>query len=143
MRIAEILYWNNEPIANRSEPQLRSSPTPFSVDPTNLANAFTRSGLVKHFWNLSGSAGQPSGPAPPDAETDVTSNGTSEPSAASWQAEPVEPERAVGQHRLVPFRQGRGVSQRRQRRCEQRHEVGGRPFETIGCPSCSSASTMM
>jgi len=33
-----------------------------------------------------------------------------EPITASWQAEPVETEPAVGQHRLVPFRQFRGVS---------------------------------
>ena len=80
-------------------------PPPFSDDPTNLANAFTRSGLVKHFWNLNGSEGQPSGPAPPDAETELIPSGTLEPTTASWQAEPVETERPVGLHRLVPFRQ--------------------------------------
>src|SRR5260370_26518685 len=36
-----------------------------SNDLTNLSNAFTRRGLVKHFWNLDGSEGQPSRPAPP------------------------------------------------------------------------------
>jgi hypothetical protein len=56
MRIYEILFWNNEPTEGHlSDPQLRSSPTPFSDDPTNLANAFTRDGKVKHFWNLPGS----------------------------------------------------------------------------------------
>ena len=86
MRIAEILFWNNEPEGNRSDPQLRSSPTPFSDDPTKLANAFTRSGLVKHFWNINGSEGQPSGPAPPDAETELIPSGTLEPTTAFWEA---------------------------------------------------------
>ena len=53
MRIYEILFWNNEPTTrDRSDPQLGPPPVPFSDDPTNLAHAFTRSGLVKHFWNL-------------------------------------------------------------------------------------------
>ena len=105
MRIYEILFWNNEPAeGNRSDPQLDLSPTPFSDDPTNLANAFTRGGLVKHFWNLPGSEGQPSGPAPPDAETELIPSGTLEPTAASSQAEPVETEPQVGRHEFVPFR---------------------------------------
>jgi hypothetical protein len=109
MRIYEILSWNNEPNErNRPDPQLDLSPTPFSDDPTNLANAFTRSGLVKHFWNLNGSEGQPSGPAPPDAETGLIPSGTLEPTTASWEAEPVETERPVGQYRLVPLRRYRG-----------------------------------
>jgi hypothetical protein len=77
----------------------------FAVPLTNLANAFTRSGLVKHLWNLSGSEGQPSGPAPPDPEPELIPRGTSEPGMASWQAEPVENEPQVDRHRLVPFRQ--------------------------------------
>ena len=80
MRISDILSWNNEPPdRNRSDPQLHLPPAPFS----NLQNAFTRSGLVKHFWNLNGSGGQPSGPAPPDAETELIPRGTSEPTTAS------------------------------------------------------------
>jgi hypothetical protein len=105
MRIHEILFLNNDPTEdNRSDPQLDLRQTPFSDDPTNLAHAFTRSGLVKHFWNLGRSEGQPSGPAPPDAETELIPNGTSEPGMATWEAEPLETERPVGQHRLVPFR---------------------------------------
>jgi hypothetical protein len=111
MRIAEILYWNNEPTeAHRSDPQLDLPPSGFTDDPTNLANAFTRRGLVKHFWNVNGSEGQPSGSAPPDAETELIPNGTLEPTTASWQAEPGETEPSVGQHRLVPFRPYRGIS---------------------------------
>jgi hypothetical protein len=111
MRINEILFWNNEPTdGDRFNPQLDLPPAPFSDDPTNLANAFTRDGRVKHFWNLNGSEGQPSGPAPPDAETGLIPSGTLEPSAASWQAEPVENEPPPGLHRLVPFRQYRGIS---------------------------------
>ena len=111
MRIAEILYWNNKPTeGNRSDPQLDLPPGPFNDDPTNLANAFTRRGLVKSFWNLNGSEGQPSGPAPPDAETELIPSGTLEPTTASWRDEPVENEPQVDRHRLVPFRQGRRVS---------------------------------
>ena len=105
MRIAEILFWNNEPAeANDYEPQLDQAPAPFSNDLTNLGNAFTRRGLVKHFWNLTGSERPPSGPAPPDTETELIPNGTLEPTTASWQAEPVEAEPPVGRHELVPFR---------------------------------------
>ena len=99
MRIAEILFWNNEPTEkDRPDPQLGPPPAPFSDDPTNLATAFTRSGLVKHFWNLNGSEGQPSGPAPPRAGFEVIPSGTSEQGMASWQTEPVEPG-PVGQQR--------------------------------------------
>jgi hypothetical protein len=105
MRISEILYWNNEPTeAHHSDPQLGPPPVPFSDDATNLANAFTRSGLVKHFWNLPGSEGQPSGLAPPDAGTEVIPRGTLEPTTASWEAEPIEAEPPVGRQELVPFR---------------------------------------
>ena len=111
MRIAEILFWNNEPgEANDYEPQLDQAPARSSDDVTNLATAFTRRGMVKHFWNLNGSEGQPSGPAPPDAEPELIPGGTLEPTTASWKAEPVEAEPTVGQHRLVPFRPYRGVS---------------------------------
>src|SRR5689334_10136055 len=97
MRIYEILFWNDNPTdENRSDLQLNLPSTPFSTDLTNLANAFTRDGLVKHFWNLNGSEGQPSGPAPPDAEPELIPNGTLEPTTAPWQAEPVEEEPSVG-----------------------------------------------
>jgi hypothetical protein len=46
-----------------TDPQLDLRPAPFSNDPTNLAHAFTRRGLVKSFWNLNGSEHQPSGRA--------------------------------------------------------------------------------
>jgi hypothetical protein len=106
MRIHEILSLNNDPAErNRPGPQLDLPPSRFTDDPTNLAHAFTRSGLVKHFWNLPGSEGQPSRPAPPGAETDVIPGGTLEPTTASWEAEPVETELPVGLHRPVPFRQ--------------------------------------
>ena len=111
MRIAEILFCNNEPTEeDRATPQLHSPPAPFSDDLTNLGNAFTRRGLVKHFWNLSGSEDQPSGPAPPDTETDLIPNSTLEPTMAFSQDEPVEEEPPVGLHRLVPFRPFRGMS---------------------------------
>jgi hypothetical protein len=110
MRISEILYWNDDPtVRNRPEPQPDLSSAPFSDDPTNLANAFTRRGLVKHFWNLNGSEGQTSEPAPPDG-TDLTPRDTLEPSAASWQAEPVPKEHPVGEYPLDAFRQYRGIS---------------------------------
>jgi hypothetical protein len=106
MRIYEILYWNNEPTeAHRLDPQLGPPSPSFSNDPANLANAFTRRGLVKSFWNLNGLEGQPSGPVPPDPETELMPRGTSEPTTASRKAEPVEEERPVGRHRPVPFRQ--------------------------------------
>src|SRR6266446_5520165 len=113
MRISEILFWNNEPTErNRSHPQRDLPPVRFRDDLTNLANAFTRSGLVKHFWNLNGSGAQPSGPATPDAGTESIPSGTMEPTTASWQAEPVENEPPMGQHGLVPFRRYRGGMKR-------------------------------
>jgi hypothetical protein len=106
MRICEIVFWDNEPPErDRADSQPHLSSAPFSDDPTDLSNAFTRGGLVKHFWNLDGSRDQPSGPAPPGAETDLIPSGMSEPTTASWEAEPVENEPQVGQSRLVPFRQ--------------------------------------
>jgi hypothetical protein len=106
MRIYEILFWNNEPAeGNLPDPLLDLSSATFSDNPTNLANAFTRSGLVKHFWNLPGSEGQPSGPAPPEAGTELIPRGTLEPTTASWEAGPVEAKPPVGLHRPVPFRQ--------------------------------------
>jgi hypothetical protein len=113
MRIAEILSWNNEPTEkDRPDHQLGPPSPPFSRDPTNLANAFTRSGLVKHFWNVNGSEGQPSGPAPPNAETELIPTGTLEPTTASWEAEPVEKEPPVGHDGLILFRRYREVSGR-------------------------------
>jgi hypothetical protein len=109
MRIYEVSFYNDEPTDGyRSGPQLDSRPAPFGDDPANLAHAFTRSGLVKHFWNLNGSEGQPSGPAPPNPETALIPNGTSEPGMASWEAEPLETESSVGQHRLIPTRRSKG-----------------------------------
>jgi hypothetical protein len=103
MRIAEILFCNNEPTEeDRATPQLHSPPAPFSDDATNLANAFTRSGAVKHFWNLHGSE------APPDAEPELIPSGTLEPTMAFSQDEPVEEEPPVGLHRVVPFPQYQG-----------------------------------
>ena len=111
MRIAEILFCNNEPTEeDRATPQLHSPPAPVSDDLTNLGNAFTRRGLVKHFWYLSGSEDQPSGPAPPDTETDLIPNSTLEPTTAPWQAEPVQTQPPVSLHRLVPVRRYRGSS---------------------------------
>ena len=93
MRIHEIIFSNDAPAErNRSDPELDLRSAPFTDDPTNLANAFTRSGLVKHFWNLNGSEDQPSGPAPPDAETELIPSGTLEPTMAFSQDEPVEEE---------------------------------------------------
>ena len=106
MRVYEILFWNNKP-TEPNRPELDLPRPQFGDDPTNLANAFTRRGLVKSFWNLNGSEGQPSGPAPPDG-TDLMPRDISEPTTASWRAEPVEPEPPVGPHRLVPFRQYQG-----------------------------------
>ena len=98
MRIYEILSWNNEPTEGyRSAPQLGSPSATFS-----LANAFTRHGLVKHFWNLTGSEGQPPRPAPPEAGTELIPSGTLEPTPASWEAEPVEPGPWVS-NALVPL----------------------------------------
>ena len=69
MRIAEILFWNNKPAEPKDyEPQLDQPPARSNDDVTKLATAFTKRGLVKHFWNLNGSEGQPSRPVPPDAE---------------------------------------------------------------------------
>ena len=91
MRIAEILFWNNGSAEGHpSELQLGSPPVPFSGDLTNLANAFTKDGLVKHLWNPSASEEQPSGPAPPGAEPELLPSGTLQPTVASWEAEPGE-----------------------------------------------------
>src|ERR1700730_8815215 len=69
MRIFEILLWNNETHErDLSTPQPDLPQDPFSDDLTNLANAFTRRGMIKHFWNVNGSAAQPSGPARPKLE---------------------------------------------------------------------------
>jgi hypothetical protein len=108
MKIYEILFWNNDPADKvRPDPQLQLPPTHFGDDLTNLANAFTRRGLVKHLWNPKRSEEQPSGPAPPEAEPSLNLNRTLEPSAASSAAEPDETERSVRQRELVPFRRAR------------------------------------
>ena len=111
MRIAEILFWDNRSTErNRSDPQRDLPSARFNDDLTNLANAFTRSGLVKHFWNLNGLEDQPSGPAPPNAEPELIPNGTLEPTTAPRQAEPLETEPPVSRRRLVPSRPYRGIS---------------------------------
>jgi hypothetical protein len=104
MQISDILLWNNETIErNPADPQFDLPPAPFDDDLTTLANAFTRRGAVKHFWHLNGSESQPSGPAPPDPETELIPSSTLEPTMASWEAEPVEEEPPVGLHRPVPL----------------------------------------
>ena len=105
MRIYEVLLWNNDPAeGNRSNPHLDFAPGPFDADLANLANAFTRRGLVKRFWNLNGSEAQPSGPASPEAGTELTPRGSSEPTTAFWEIEPVETDPPVGRRRLAPCR---------------------------------------
>jgi hypothetical protein len=111
MRIYEILFWDNDSTEeNRSNPHIDLPSGPFDNDSTNLATAFTKDGRVKHLLNPDGSEGQPPGPAPPDAETELSPTGTLEPTTGSLQAEPVETEPPMGLHRLVPFRQYEGVS---------------------------------
>jgi|SRR5271163_701909 len=104
MQIVEILFWNNEPAeANRSDPQLDLPHDPSSDLFTKLANAYAKDRLLKRFWNLKGSESQPFGPAAP-AETELIPSGTLEPTAASWQAEPVKTEPQVDRRRPVPLR---------------------------------------
>ena len=105
MKICEVIFWNNEPEEeNIFDPQR-------SDDLTNLAKtAFTRSGLVKHFWHLDGSGSQPSGPAPPNHEPELIPDGMLQPSAASWAAGPIETEPEAGQYRRVPLLQYRDRS---------------------------------
>ena len=93
MRISEVLFWSDQPLeSDRAERHLDIPAARVDDDLTNLGNAFTRRGLVKRFWNLNGSEGQPSGPAPPDPETELIPSGTSQPTTASWEADPVEEE---------------------------------------------------
>lgn len=113
MRIIEILFWSNGSAeGNRSDLQLGLPPPRFNDDPTNLANAFTRRGLVKHFWNLNGSGGQPSGPTPREAGTELIPSGAFQPTTASWQAEPGRKRAFGGLHRLVPSQHYGGVISR-------------------------------
>ena len=111
MRISEVLFWSDQPLEGGRADYHHDVPAPRAYDDlTNLANAFTRRGAVKHFWNLNGSERQPPRPAPPDPGTELIQRGTAEPGLASWEAEPVETEPPVGLHRLVPFRRYPGVS---------------------------------
>jgi hypothetical protein len=93
MRISEVLFWSDQPLeSDRAERHLDIPAARVDDDLTNLRNAFTRRGAVKHFWNLNGSEGLPSGPAQRDDETELIPNGTLEPTTASWQEEPVDTE---------------------------------------------------
>jgi hypothetical protein len=104
MRISEVLFWSDQPLEGSRSDYHHGVPAPkVDDDLTNLANAFTRRGAVKHFWNLNGSEDQPSGPAPPDAETELIPNSTLEPTTAPWQAELVQTEPPVSLHRPVPL----------------------------------------
>jgi hypothetical protein len=69
---------------DHGDPQRHFPLIPFYNDLKDLATAFTRRGLVKHFWNLNGSERQPSGAAPTDAETEVIPSGIFEPITPSW-----------------------------------------------------------
>jgi hypothetical protein len=111
MRIHEIIFPNNEPAdMKRADPRLHVPPYRFDNGLANLAGAFTKDGAVKHFWYLNRLERQPAEPAPLDAEPELIPSGTLEPPNASWQAEPVETDPSVGQDRLVPFQQYRGMS---------------------------------
>lgn len=56
MRILEVLFCDNQPIVgDRANPEIDLHQDPLGDEVTDLANAFTRGGLVKHFWNLNGS----------------------------------------------------------------------------------------
>ena len=111
MRIYEVIFWNNDPaVHHQADPRLEIPPYQFDNDLSKLASAFTKHGVLKRFWYLNGSEDQPSEPAPRDAGTELIPSGTLQPPNAPWQAEPVETEPSVGQDRLVPFRQYRGVS---------------------------------
>ncbi len=106
MRIHEILLWNNDPAeGNRSDPHLDFPPGPFDNDLSNLASAFTKDGMVKRFWDLN----RLERPAPSDAEAELIPSGTLEPTTASWEPGPVEVDPPDGLHRLVPFREHRGI----------------------------------
>jgi hypothetical protein len=108
MRICEILFYSDQPAEeDHTGSELDFPRGPFSNDLRHLAGAFTKHGILKHFWNLNGSQDQPSGPAPPNAGTELIPSGTLEPSTASRQAEPVEIESPDGLHRAIPFRRYR------------------------------------
>jgi hypothetical protein len=73
MRVAEILFWNNEPAeGNFFDSQFDLSHDPSSSLFTKLARAYAKDRLLKRFWNLKGSESQPFGPAPPDNETELS-----------------------------------------------------------------------
>ena len=94
---------NDQTEGNSSNPHFDFPPDPFDTDLTSLGSAFTKDGKVKYFWNLNGSEGQPSGPAPP-VGTELIPSGTLRPTTASRQDEPFETEPPPGLHRFVPFR---------------------------------------
>src|SRR5438876_2802609 len=100
MRISDVLFWSDQPLDGNLSGCHLDVPAPrVDDDLTKLGNAFTRRGLVKHFWNVSGSEGQPSGLPAPDAETELIPNGTLEPNTAFGQDEPLETEPPLGLQR--------------------------------------------
>jgi hypothetical protein len=108
MRISEVLFWSDQPLeSDRAGRHLDIPAARVDDDLTNQGNAFTRRGLVKHFWNLNGTEVQPSGPAQRDDETELIPSGTLEPTTASWEVGRVEEEPPVGRHRIVPMDLGR------------------------------------
>ena len=111
MRIAEILFWNNEPTeGDHSDPQLDLSHHPSSDLFRKLANAYSKDRLLKRFWNRKGSETQCPGLASCDAETELSPTGTLEPTkASSWQSEPLETEPQVDRH-FVPLHHYREIS---------------------------------
>jgi hypothetical protein len=79
MRIHEILFSNDNPAeGNSSDSYCDFSLGPSSYDLANLANAFTKHGVVKYLWNLDTEE-----QALPGAETEVTPSRVPEPPTAS------------------------------------------------------------
>jgi hypothetical protein len=109
VRIYEILFWNNEPKENHSDPQLDLRQARYRDALTKLADAHATDWLVKHFWNLERSEYQPSGPAMPDAGTEFSQSGTLEPTTTSGHAEPVETEPPVGRLSVPPYASNPGI----------------------------------
>jgi len=114
MRIYEILIWNNCPDNDIDTNYHFDFPeNPFRVDIKNLANIFTRQGLVKRLWNVRGSEAQTSGPESPDPQFELDPSGTPEPTTAYLPAELVDEGPPSGLHRLFPFRDYREVARDR------------------------------